>query len=127
VEHLPARVRNSRETVFQAKNRKFLAPLFIVTSRPCGNLAPGRSVEVAAKDNVNRYLNAAASFSSGPQFGTLGRNLLRGPSQKRLDISVSRITPLREGTSLEFRSKFYNVTNTVNLRRCPEFAHLLES
>jgi hypothetical protein len=70
----------------------------------------------SVRDNVNNYLNADAIFSSGPQFGTLGRNVVTAPSQKRFDLSVFKITRLTETTSLEFRSEFYNITNTANFR-----------
>jgi hypothetical protein len=65
-------------------------------------------------DNVNNYLNEDALFSSGPQFGNLGRNVVRGPSQKRFDLSVFKMTRLAETTSLEFRSEFYNIFNITN-------------
>src|SRR5262249_14311372 len=73
-------------------------------------------VSGSAKDNVGGYLNADAIESAGAQFGNLGRNILRGPVQRRLDLSVFKITPLTERVSLELRGEFYNLTNTVNLR-----------
>src|SRR5262249_15894617 len=61
---------------------------------------------------LDAYLNRDAFQSSGVAFGALGRNTVIGPSQRRLDLSLSKLTKLREGISLEFRAEAYNFTNT---------------
>jgi hypothetical protein len=50
-------------------------------------------------------------------YGTLGRNILRGPNFKNADLSISRVFPLkfRESARLMFRSEFFNAFNRVNL------------
>jgi hypothetical protein len=50
-------------------------------------------------------------------YGTLGRNVLRGPSYENVDMSVSRAFPLhfREGAKLSFRSEFFNMLNRPQL------------
>ncbi|MDX2152444.1 MAG: carboxypeptidase regulatory-like domain-containing protein [Bryobacteraceae bacterium] len=50
-------------------------------------------------------------------FGNAGRNIVRGPGFVNYDFSVFRNFILREGWRLEFRSEFYNLTNT------PRFAN----
>ncbi len=45
-------------------------------------------------------------------YGNSGRNILRGPTWVNLDLSVFRVFPLTEDFSLEFRSEFFNFTNT---------------
>ncbi len=55
-------------------------------------------------------------MSSGPQFGNLGRNVVMGPDQRRVDINVSKRTQLTEGTSLDFRAEAYNISNTPAFR-----------
>ncbi|GAB4220235.1 MAG: hypothetical protein Kow001_01220 [Acidobacteriota bacterium] len=45
-------------------------------------------------------------------YGNSGRNILRGPTWVNLDFSVFRVFPLTEDFSLEFRSEFFNFTNT---------------
>ena len=50
------------------------------------------------------------------QFGNLGRNLVIGPDQRRVDVSVSKRTRLTERTSLEFRTEAYNISNTPSFR-----------
>jgi len=47
-------------------------------------------------------------------FGNLGRNRLRGPAYKVLDTGVYRNFRIREQTSLQFRSEFFNILNHPN-------------
>jgi hypothetical protein len=53
------------------------------------------------------------------RFGTLGRNVFRGPGFRTLDIAVIKDTPLLrrgagEAMTLQFRAEFFNVFNIVN-------------
>jgi len=79
-------------------------------------VAGANLINPGANDSkVNNYINKAA-FSKAP-FGTVGnsgRNILRGPGQGNLDFSVFREFPIRERTTLEFRSEFFNLTNHPN-------------
>ena len=50
-----------------------------------------------------------------PAAGTLGNSgvgVVRGPGWKTLNLSLHKFFKITEGTSLEFRSEFYNLTNT---------------
>lgn len=47
-------------------------------------------------------------------FGNLGRNTLRGPTQKRVDFSVQKSTKLSERITLEIKWDIFNVFNFVN-------------
>jgi hypothetical protein len=47
-------------------------------------------------------------------FGNLGRNGLRGPSQKRIDLSLQKTTQINERVSLELKWDIFNVFNFVN-------------
>ena len=47
-------------------------------------------------------------------FGNLGRNTLRGPSQKRFDLSFTKRTALTERMELELKWDIFNVFNLVN-------------
>ena len=48
-------------------------------------------------------------------FGNLGRNVLRGPSQKRFDLSFQKSTKFwKEKLELEFKADIFNVLNLVN-------------
>lgn len=61
---------------------------------------------------------AADPFAAfGPaygRFGNLGRNVLRGPSQKRVDLSLRKMIAFSERVSLEFKWDVFNVFNFVN-------------
>jgi hypothetical protein len=47
-------------------------------------------------------------------FGNLGRNVLRGPSQKRVDLSLQKTTRFTETLVLELKWDVFNVFNFVN-------------
>jgi len=54
----------------------------------------------------------AADF--GTDYGNVGRNILRGPSQSNVDLSVMKRFPVRETKNLEFRVDFLNALNHAN-------------
>ena len=47
-------------------------------------------------------------------FGNLGRNVLRGPSQKRVDFSLLKTTKFSEKVELELKWDVFNIFNFVN-------------
>jgi hypothetical protein len=47
-------------------------------------------------------------------FGDLGRNALRGDTQKRVDFAISKTTRITEQFKIEFRTEFFNLLNNVN-------------
>lgn len=47
-------------------------------------------------------------------FGNLGRNTLRGPAQKRIDLSLQKTTKLTEKLSLELKWDIFNLVNFAN-------------
>lgn len=59
-------------------------------------------------------LSASGGYPNNRGFGNLGRNILRGPSQKRFDLGLSKTTRLTENTSFELRVDAFNVFNFVN-------------
>jgi hypothetical protein len=59
-------------------------------------------------------LTLAGDYPNNRGFGNLGRNVLRGFSQKRFDVGLSKNTRLTERTSLELRWDVFNVFNNVN-------------
>jgi hypothetical protein len=70
---------------------------------------------------INGYFNAAA-FTTAPVigddgvatgFGNCGKGIIRGPSQKNLDIGIQRtFRVFKESNSLMFRAEAFNLTNT---------------
>ena len=59
-------------------------------------------------------LTLAGGYPNNRGFGNLGRNILRGFNQKRIDLGLSKNTKLTERVGLEFRWDVFNVLNNVN-------------
>jgi hypothetical protein len=101
-----------------------------------GNLAPGATLSDASRSGsvtsrVNEFFNTKtfvpATFvpdgglidqcpvsGGGTIFGSLGRNILRGPDQRVGDIAVIKTTPLTERVQMIFRWEVFNVLNRPN-------------
>jgi hypothetical protein len=76
-----------------------------------------------AADRTEGYFNpavlcspmtVAGGYPNNFGFGNLGRNVLRGPYQKRVDFGLSKSTALTERVGLEFRWDVFNIFNQVN-------------
>lgn len=77
----------------------------------------GGSVE----SRLKKYFNTACfepvlAPGTASGFGNSGRNILRGPNQENVDISLIKYFPITERTKLEFRSEFFNAFNIVNFQ-----------
>jgi hypothetical protein len=53
----------------------------------------------------------ALAPEGGYDLGSLGRNLLRGPSQSNIDLSIAKRFPVNESKGLELRADSFNVLN----------------
>jgi hypothetical protein len=85
----------------------------------CTGLNPASSGSVTSR--LNGYFNPAAfapppAIGDGTGFGNCGVGILRGPSQRNLDLGILRSFPIRERITLDFRTEVFNFTNT------PKFA-----
>jgi hypothetical protein len=81
------------------------------------SLAPGATIDdlrTHGANPVTDYFNRSVLVSPGGGFGNLGRNVLRGPRQTRIDLALSKETPLTERMNLELRFEAFNVFNNVN-------------
>jgi outer membrane receptor protein involved in Fe transport len=94
-----------------------------------GDLKPGRTVKSAIKGgnvadrlgnnktNPNPYFDTTAFAVPTPNtadFGTLERNIIRGPKQIDTDLSIMKLFPITESQKVEFRAEFFNLFNNVN-------------
>ena len=59
-------------------------------------------------------LSLAGGYPNNRGFGNLGRNVLRGFNQKRIDLGLSKTTRITESVGIEFRWDVFNVLNNVN-------------
>jgi hypothetical protein len=81
------------------------------------SLAPGATIDDLRRsgaDQTRAYFNTSALASPGGGFGNLGRNVLRGPRQARVDLALSKETRITELIRLELRGEAFNLFNTVN-------------
>lgn len=102
-----------------------------------GDLAPGATLGDVSRSGsvgsrVNQFFNTKAFVPApfvpdggiiygkypvsggGTIFGSLGRNILRGPDQRDFDIAVIKATPLTERVKLVFRLEMFNLLNRPN-------------
>lgn len=62
---------------------------------------------------LSEWFNTAAfTPQAAYTFGNCGRNILRGPRLRHLDLSVTRTFNLSDRWHLQFRAEGYNITNT---------------
>jgi len=64
--------------------------------------------------NQNPFDSNRALLPSYGQFGSMGRNVLRGPSQRVVSMSLSKLTQITERVGLELRWDVFNVFNSAN-------------
>ena len=83
------------------------------------DLFPGQNPALSGdvSSRLGQYFSKGA-FAPGctntAPFGNSGRNILRGPDQQNIDISIVKFIPVKETARLEFRSEFFNAFNRVN-------------
>lgn len=81
--------------------------------RPNINCTVEEAISEFSRDNT-AVINRSCFSSPLGGFGNLGRNTFRGPSQKRLDLSIVKNTRINERMSFEVGFDLFNVFNTVN-------------
>jgi hypothetical protein len=64
--------------------------------------------------NQNPFDPNRALLPGFGQFGNMGRNVLRGPSQRLVSMSLSKTTQLTERVGLELRWDVFNLFNFAN-------------
>ncbi len=81
--------------------------------RPNINCTAEDAISGFSRDNL-AVINRSCFSSPLGGFGNLGRNTFRGPSQKRLDLSLVKNTRISERMSFEIGFDLFNVFNTIN-------------
>jgi hypothetical protein len=64
--------------------------------------------------NPNAFgIPISATTTQVGSYGNLGRNSLRTDAAHNLDMSLTRMFPIKERTNLQFRCDFFNISNSV--------------
>ena len=103
------------------------------SSRPDLNADPN-----AGSHTADQWVSRSAFRRLDPntqagQFGSEGRNVVRGPGIANLDLSLFKNFAISEGKRIQFRAECFNVANHANFAlpqndlASPEFGHILES
>jgi hypothetical protein len=83
-----------------------------VTQRPNLSCDPGLS---GSGQTYARWFTTSCFVANGPgQYGTLGRNSLRGPKQTTVNVALTRRFAITERQNIEFRGEAFNLPNLVN-------------
>ena len=85
------------------------------------NVAPGFTGSLYTSGSTTQraaqFFNPAAfSAPAAGVVGNLGRDTLTGPGYAAWDLSLSKLTTIREGLRAQFRAEFFNVLNHTNLQ-----------
>jgi hypothetical protein len=56
---------------------------------------------------------AVPSAAAIGNYGTFGRNSLRAPAQTNVNVTISKVIPVREDFKLEYRADFFNLLNNT--------------
>lgn len=91
---------------------------FAQVSRVRPDIAPGKTLADAIKsgpvqDRLDRYFDPTVFQNSEDRWGNLGRNILRGPVQRQLDLAIAKNLRVTERFSGEFRWEMFNLMNQV--------------
>ena len=62
--------------------------------------------------NIGAFVDPSVNTPGVFRFGNSGRSILRGPGQFNMDLGVARDFNLNERLRLQFRTEFFNFTNT---------------
>ncbi len=74
---------------------------------------PSLSPDRARREVIARYFNTDAFAQARlGTFGNAGRNIMQGPGTFQVDFSAMKNFKVRERTSVQFRSEFFNFFNT---------------
>jgi hypothetical protein len=67
------------------------------------------------RQSIDRWFDLAA-FTTQAQFtyGNSGRNILDGPGNRNVDLSLAKSFAVTEKVRVQFRAESFNATNTAN-------------
>jgi hypothetical protein len=80
------------------------------------NVVPGQSISLpSSQRSVDHWFNTAAFSDPAPNtFGNAGRDIIPGPGNEVVDISLNRRFVIRERVTLQIRAESFNLLNHPN-------------
>ena len=95
------------------------SPVNIVTSNNSVNgiantLRPDVNGPIEIIGSVDGWFDTSA-FTAVPRFGSLGRNVVIGPTFNNVDFSIIKNTRVGETLRIQFRAEFFDLFNHANL------------
>ena len=102
-------------TVTDSSAGSVFGDLVFTNLAQCTGANPASPGPITAR--LNSFFNPAAftdppAIGNGTGFGNCGIAITRGPGQHNLDFGIIRILSIGERVKLQFRSEFFNLTNT---------------
>lgn len=79
------------------------------------NLVPGFSNDPIVGKRTEWFNPAAFALQPFGTIGDLRRNTLFGPDFKNVDMSLTKVTQIKENMNVEFRAEVFNIFNHPNL------------
>lgn len=78
---------------------------------PCNGMMSGSTIS-----RLNNYFNTSCFTPATAigDFGNTGRNILVGPGQRDVDLSILKFFPVTEKSYFQFRTEFFNAFNNVS-------------
>lgn len=121
---LPGLVRNWQvSSILTSRSGQPFTPRLTIDNSNTGNVGgffahdrPNRVGDARlANPTPEQFFNVDAFEIPDPfNFGNSGRNILRGPTRRSLDLAFIRNIRIREETKLQFRAEFFNLLNRTN-------------
>jgi hypothetical protein len=81
------------------------------------NVVPGQSVSLpVSQRSADHFFNTAAFSDPAPYtFGDAGRDIIPGPGNEVVNLSIHRRFQIRERETVEFRAESFNLLNHPNI------------
>ena len=81
------------------------------------NIVPGQSIRLpSSQRTIERYFNTDAFSTPSPfTFGNAGRDVIPGPGNEVVDISLQRLIRVKEGMRIDLRVDAFNTFNHPNV------------
>ena len=104
-------------TVLDSNAGSVYGNLSFLSRAQCTGLNPATTGSIFTR--INGYLNPnaftdAPAIGDGTGFGNCGVGIMRAPAQRNIDLALQRAFPMKEWGALQFRTEFFNLTNTPN-------------